>query len=58
MSDSIEQAEERIIDLWKNHSTDQNNIMTGFYGMLKREVPAELAHIAKMKLVNISLGIF
>ena len=58
MSDTVEQAEERIIDVWKNHSTDQAFIMSGFYAMLKREVPTELADLVQMKPQNVSLGIF
>jgi len=58
MSSTIKEAEERIVDVWKNNSADQPHIMTGFYSMLKCKVPDELLSVANMKPEKISIGIF
>jgi hypothetical protein len=58
MSSTIEEAETRIIDIWKNNSADQTHIMTGFYSMLKSKVPEELLPLVNMKPEKISIGIF
>jgi hypothetical protein len=58
MSSTIEEAEARIIDVWKNNSADQAHIMSGFYSMLKIKVPDELLPLVDMKPEKISIGIF
>jgi hypothetical protein len=58
LSDSQEQAEKEIIDCWKNYSSDQSHLITGYYKIIGQEIPEALANIAKSGPANISTFLF
>ncbi len=49
LSDNQEEADKKIIDIWKSYSTDIGFMLEGYYKILDKPVPAELINYAGMK---------
>ena len=58
LSNSIEEAEEKIIDFWLNNSTDQVYLMIGYYKILNKPIPEKLIPLSKTGPTNISTFLF
>ena len=54
MADSIEDAEQQILDIWKHHYHEQQYMLHGFYKIWNRPVPEELADVATYKPETVS----
>lgn len=54
MADSIEDAEQQILDIWKNNYHEQQYMLHGFYKIWNRPVPEELADVATYKPETVS----
>jgi hypothetical protein len=57
ISNTIEEAEQRIIDIWKECHAEQEFLMTSFYRNLGRGFPDELNEHKKFKPVTISTSL-
>jgi len=58
MANDVLDAENQIIELWKNNTSDQLNLMTGYYKMLRMPVPKQLQHRLNSKPDSISTFLF
>ena len=58
LSDSIEEATDKIIDFWLENSTDQVYILNGYYKILNTPIPEKLKAISKSGPTNLSTFLF
>lgn len=58
LSDSIEEATDKIIDFWLENSTDQVYILNGYYKILNTPIPEKLKEISKSGPTNLSTFLF
>lgn len=58
LSNSRNQAEEAIVDLWKTHCLDQPHLTIGYYKILGKPVPESLVELLSNNPVNLSLSVF
>lgn len=54
MSETVEEAESRILDLWKEHYHEQQYMLHGFYKIWNRPVPEELSQVSSYKPETVS----
>jgi hypothetical protein len=54
MANNIEDAELRILNIWKDHYHEQQYMLHGFYKIWNRPVPEELADVATYKPETVS----
>ncbi len=58
LSNSVEEAEEKIVDFWATNYTDQTYLMEGYYKILNRPMPEKLVPLSKIIYTNISTMLF
>ena len=58
LSNSVEEAEEKIVEFWKNNYTDQVYLMEGYYKILNKPVPEILIPLTRINFTNISTMLF
>lgn len=58
LSNSIGEAEEKIVDFWLQNSTDQVYLMIGYYKILNKPIPEKLIPLSKTGPTNISTFLF
>jgi hypothetical protein len=65
MSISVEEAESKIINLWKNNYADQDHLVRAYYKILNVDIPPELSEISPNglldfsgKIKNLQIGLF
>jgi hypothetical protein len=58
LSNTPEEANDKIIDFWLNNSVDQIYILNGYYKILNRPIPDRLIEISKSGPTNTSTFLF